>query len=35
VIGYVGSSGRSTSPHVHYELMLNGRTVNPMKLLGR
>ena len=35
VIGYVGSTGRSTSPHVHYELMLNGRAVNPLRLLGR
>lgn len=35
VIGYVGSTGRSTSPHVHYELTLNGRPVNPLRLLGR
>jgi murein DD-endopeptidase MepM/ murein hydrolase activator NlpD len=35
VIGFVGSTGRSTSPHVHYELTLNGRSVNPLRLLGR
>jgi len=35
VVGYVGSTGRSTSPHVHYELLLNGRPTNPLRLLGR
>jgi murein DD-endopeptidase MepM/ murein hydrolase activator NlpD len=35
VVGYVGSTGRSTSPHLHYELLLNGRPANPMRLLGR
>jgi murein DD-endopeptidase MepM/ murein hydrolase activator NlpD len=34
-IGYVGSTGRSTSPHLHYELLLNGRPANPLRLLGR
>ena len=34
-VGYVGSTGRSTSPHVHYELLLNGRPANPLRLLAR
>jgi murein DD-endopeptidase MepM/ murein hydrolase activator NlpD len=35
IVGYVGSTGRSTSSHLHYELLLNGRPVNPLRLLGR
>lgn len=32
VIGYVGSSGLSTGPHLHYELYRSGRTVNPLSV---
>ncbi|HEY3641964.1 MAG TPA: M23 family metallopeptidase [Xanthobacteraceae bacterium] len=32
VIGYVGSSGLSTGPHVHYEILINGRFIDPMKV---
>jgi murein DD-endopeptidase MepM/ murein hydrolase activator NlpD len=30
VIGYLGSSGMATGPHLHYEVIVNGRFVDPM-----
>jgi len=33
VIGYVGSTGRSTGTHVHYEILANGKLINPLQIL--
>jgi murein DD-endopeptidase MepM/ murein hydrolase activator NlpD len=36
IVGYVGSTGRSTSAHLHYEVWIDGRPVNPLGfLVGR
>ena len=35
IIGHVGSSGRSTGYHLHYEVLASGRLLNPLQLLSQ
>jgi len=35
IIGYVGSTGRSTGAHLHYEILVNGKLLDPLQLLTR
>lgn len=32
MIGYVGTSGRSTGPHLHFEILVDGRQVDPFEV---
>jgi murein DD-endopeptidase MepM/ murein hydrolase activator NlpD len=34
MVGKTGSSGRSTGPHLHYEVRHDGQAVNPLRFLG-
>ncbi len=34
IIGYVGSTGRATGPHLHFAMKKNGKTINPLTITG-
>jgi murein DD-endopeptidase MepM/ murein hydrolase activator NlpD len=34
-LAFVGSTGRSTGPHVHFEVLKDGRQIDPLTFIGR
>jgi murein DD-endopeptidase MepM/ murein hydrolase activator NlpD len=35
VVGFVGATGRATGSHVHYEILANGKLINPLQFLSQ